>query len=60
MADIIKYPKGTDIGDDVFLFPDGSSIKLNPGDSGFLTVAQAVYMLDEAKFRIHTAMKLNN
>lgn len=57
MAEILVHPNGADVADKPFLFPDGSSIQISHGDTGFLTVAQAIYMLDEVKFRIHTAMK---
>ena len=56
MADILEHPNAI-ASEKPFYFPDGSSILLTAGDTGVLTVAQAVYMLDEVKFRIHTMMK---
>lgn len=56
MADILEHPNAFE-AEKPFDFPDGSSILITAGDTGFLTVAQAVYMLDEVKFRIHTMMK---
>lgn len=56
MADILEHPNAL-ASEKPFAFPDGSNILITAGDSGILTVAQAVYMLDEVKFRIHTMMK---
>lgn len=56
MADILEHPNNL-ASEKPFNFPDGSSVLIRAGDTGILTVAQAVYMLDEVKFRIHTMMK---
>lgn len=55
MADIIDHPNAL-AEEKPFDFPDGSSILITSGDRGFITVEQAVYMLDQVKYRIHRMM----
>ncbi len=52
MSDIIEFPNAVE-ADQEFGFIDGSSVIIKAGDAGIITLAQAVYMLDEIKYRLH-------
>ena len=56
MADILQHPKFGDKGEQVWNFPCGASITIKEGDSNPLTVAHAVYLLENVKFQILTMM----
>lgn len=56
MADIIRHPDADYNGQETYNFPDGSSIILKSGETRGVTAAEAVYMLDDVKYRIHKMM----
>jgi hypothetical protein len=55
MAEILTHPK-CPAKEKAWEFPDGSKVWIESGPDKNLTVCQAIYMLDEVKFRIHSMM----
>lgn len=56
MADILDHPDKF-AKDKAWEFPDGSSILITAGENQHLTVSQAVYMLEDIKYRILQMMR---
>lgn len=58
MADILDHPYKQELAEDrAWDFPDGSSILITAGENQHLTVSQAVYMLEDVKYRILQMMR---
>ena len=56
LADIIKHPDADYDGKKTYEFSDGSSIIIKSGEPRGVTAAEAIYMLDDVKYRIHKMM----
>jgi hypothetical protein len=52
MAEILEHPNAIPTEDQPWNFPDGSSVFMKAPDGQRLTVSQAIYMLEDIKFRI--------
>jgi hypothetical protein len=58
MAEILEHPKAEELAKEKpFDFPDGSSVLITAGEGEYLTVAKAVYMLEDVKYRILQMMR---
>lgn len=54
---VVKHPNADDLEDEVtYKSKDGSSVTIKAGEGKPLTVKDAIYLLDDAKFRIHKMM----
>lgn len=60
MADILEHPKFGSTGEQIWNFPCGSQVILKEGDSNPLTVAHAIYLLENVKFQIMTMMLIKD
>jgi hypothetical protein len=56
MAEILDHPKAGYSGEQVWDFPCGSKLTIKEGDGNPLTVAHAIYLLENVKFQILTMM----
>lgn len=55
MADILEHPRAH-VKEKAWDFKDGSKLWIEAAPGGHLTVCEAIYMLDDVKFRIHSMM----
>jgi hypothetical protein len=60
MADILEHPKFGSNGEQVWDFPCGAQVILKEGEDNPLTVAHAVYLLENVKFQILTMMMIKD
>lgn len=56
MADILEHPRAF-AKEKAWEFKDGSKVWIEAPPGGHLTVCEAIYMLDDVKFRIHSMMR---
>lgn len=56
MAEILEHPRAF-AKEEAWTFKDGSKVWIEPAPGEHLTVCEAIYMLDDVKFRIHSMMR---